>query len=339
MIYYVYKITLLKGSLAGAYYIGQHRTKKMNDGYAGSGTILRNYYKVYGEKNGETYTKEIIRYCSSIEELNNAEEELVADLYSSDPNCINLIAGGRGKGYSEETRRKISEANKGREISAELRKRISDTLKGHPVPDETRKLISERVREKCKSPEHRKKISEAQKHRKPMSDETRKKISEAGRGRPCYWSGKKMPNYITEKMSASQIGFRYIHKLDELKRVKSPELEEYLSNGWVLGMRESDIKKSADKRRGRHLSEETKRKLSKVNKGRKMSEEARAKIAANNRAKANDPEIRKKISMAKKGKPCSPEHIAKIAEARRGMRWYYDENLKKRVYYAVLQRN
>ena len=66
MIYYVYKITLLKGSLAGAYYIGQHRTKKMNDGYAGSGTILRNYYKVYGEKNGETYTKEIIRYCSEL---------------------------------------------------------------------------------------------------------------------------------------------------------------------------------------------------------------------------------------------------------------------------------
>lgn len=33
--YYTYKITLLKGSLAGHYYYGQHRTSNLNDGYAG----------------------------------------------------------------------------------------------------------------------------------------------------------------------------------------------------------------------------------------------------------------------------------------------------------------
>lgn len=354
MIYYIYKICPLKGSLAGKYYIGQHRTKDINDGYAGSGTILRNYYKVYGVKEGETFTKHILQYCSSIAELNKVEKELVADKYQTDPDCINLIAGGRGKGFSEEIRRKISESNRGREITDDTRKQISQTLKGHPVPAETRALISQRVKEKCKDPEYRKKISEAQKHRKPMSEETRKKLSEAGKGRQCCWRGKKMPVSIREKMAESQKGFRYINNGIELKRIRQNEVDDYLANGWVLGMRESDVKKSSDKRKGMHLSEETKKKLSEINTGRKMSEEAREKIAANNRARANDPVIRKKISDAKKGKKHTPEHIAKVAAAKRGKpqsaesnrkrsealkgrHWYFDKQLNKRVY--VLQRN
>ena len=353
MIYYIYKITLLKGSLSGKYYIGQHRTKKINDRYAGSGTILRNYYKAYGKKIGETYTKEILRYCSSIEELNKAEEELISDRYSSDSNCINLIAGGRGKGFSEETRKKISEAIKGRIISEESRKRISQTLKGHHVSKETRALISKKVIKKFESPEYREKVSEAQKHRKPITEETRRKISEASKGRPCCWKGQKMPQYITEKMSAAHKGTVYINNGIELKRVKPSQIEEYFSKGWVLGMRDIDkINRSENSScKGKHLSEETKQKLSKANKGRKMSEEARAKIAANNRARANDPEIRRKISEAKKGKKQTPEHTAKVAaskrgiplseeakkkksEAMKGKHWYFDKLLNKRVYYV-----
>ena len=339
MIYYIYKIQLLKGSLAGKYYIGQHRTKDLNDGYAGSGTILRNYYKVYGAIEGETYTKEIVQYCSSIAELNKVEQALISDKYETDPDCINLIAGGRGKGISEETRRKMSESLKGKEPSAETRDRISKTLKGHPVSEETRQIIREKILDLNKSPEFRRKNSEAQKRRKPITEETRRKLSEAGKGRPCCWKGKKMPSCVTEKMSESHKRLRYVNNGIELKKVRVEELEEYLSNGWVRGVRESDKLAMSMRNKGRRLSEETKRKLSEINKGRKMSEEARAKIAANNRARANDPEIRRKISEAKKGKPCSPEHIAKLAAARRGMHWRYDENLKRRVYYDLLQRN
>lgn len=355
MIYYVYKITLLKGSLSGKYYIGQHRTKNINDGYAGSGTILRNYYKACGKKEGETYIKEILQYCSSIAELNKVENELISDRYSSDPNCINLIAGGNGRGYSEETRRKISEANKGREVSEEQRKLISASLMGHQVPQETRALISKRVKEKCKSPEYCKKISEAQKHRKPITEETRRKIAEAGKGRIGCWAGKKMPKSITEKMSASHKGKIVINNGVDLKRVKPSELDKYLADGWVRGMRESDKVAMSERNKGKTITEETKKKLSAINKGRRMTEEARAKVAANNRARANDPVIRKKISDAKKGKPHTPEHIAKVAAAKRGVpqseeskrkrseamkgkHWYYDKQLNKRVYY-VLQGN
>lgn len=349
MIYYVYKIYLLRGSLAGKYYIGQHRTKNLNDGYAGSGTILRNYYKAHGCVEGETYNKEIIQFCSSIAELNRVEKAMVADLYDTDPNCINLIAGGRGKGFSRETRKKISEAGKGRIVQEDMRERIAKKLQGHKVSEETRERIRNKIIELNKSSEYRKKNSEGQKRRKPITEETRKKLSAASKGRPCCWRGKKMPKEMTEKMSATQKGFRYINNGIELKRVKSPELEVYLTEGWVLGMRECDKKKCADNRKGKHLSEETKKKLSEANKGRKLSEDVRAKIAANNRARANDPNIKRKISEAKKGKRLSLEHIAKLAAAKRGVpqseetkkkrseamkgkRWYFDKHLNKRVY-------
>lgn len=353
MIYYVYRINLLKGRLAGKYYIGQHRTKNIDDGYAGSGTILLNYYKSHGAKEGETYTKDILRFCNSIKELNKAEKELISDLYDTDPNCINLIAGGRGKGFSKETRKKISDSNKGREITEETRKKISDSLLGHPVPKKTREIIRKKIKHLYDTyPEYRVKNSEAHKGLPPISEETRKKIAEANRGRPCCWKGKKMPKSITDKMSESQKGFRYIHKGEELKRVRAEELDEYLESGWLFGMTDSFKKRASEINKGRTISEETRRKISETERGRKLPEEVRTKIAANNRARAIDPIIRKKISDAKKGKKHSPEHIAKVAAAKRGVpqseeskrkrseamkgkHWHFDKQLNKRVY--VLQ--
>ena len=42
----IYKITCLKGGKdwKGKFYIGQHTTSNINDGYAGSGTKIREYY-------------------------------------------------------------------------------------------------------------------------------------------------------------------------------------------------------------------------------------------------------------------------------------------------------
>ena len=57
--FYTYKIILLKGSLAGKYYYGQHKTNRLNDSYAGSGKIIKAYFKKYGAVVNDTYIKEI----------------------------------------------------------------------------------------------------------------------------------------------------------------------------------------------------------------------------------------------------------------------------------------
>lgn len=110
---YTYKITLKKGSLAGHYYFGQHRTNKLDDGYAGSGRILLNYYDKYGKTEGITYIKEIIQFFENLEDLNQAEINLIGDKYNTDKMCLNLKAGGKQTIFSDEVKEHISKNHKG----------------------------------------------------------------------------------------------------------------------------------------------------------------------------------------------------------------------------------
>lgn len=100
--YYIYKITCTAGSFKDHYYIGQHKTTDLDDGYKGSGTLIINYYKKYPDN----YIKEILCYCKDEKELNEREDFYVGDLYKADPLCLNLCAGGHQPGISEETRKK-----------------------------------------------------------------------------------------------------------------------------------------------------------------------------------------------------------------------------------------
>ena len=93
-----------------------------------------------------------------------------------------------GKHHSNETKEKISKANKGHiawnrgmMASKELKRRLSEAHKGIIVSEETRKKMS-KVRKGHKfSKEHNKKISEARKRWwKSISKEQRRKITENG---------------------------------------------------------------------------------------------------------------------------------------------------------------
>lgn len=90
-----------------------------------------------------------------------------------------------GKRHTDETRKKISEANKGRTrapFSEEHRKKISETLKGHTFSEESRRKMSEAKKGRTLSEEHRRKMSEAKKG-KHLSDETKRKMSESAKRR------------------------------------------------------------------------------------------------------------------------------------------------------------
>ena len=106
------------------------------------------------------------------------------------------LAWNNGKHLSEETRQKLSEANKGnpswmkgKHHSEESRKKIGAARKGKHRSEETRLKISSALKGKSLSAETCQKLSEALKG-KHHSAETRKKISEALKGKPTCIKGK-----------------------------------------------------------------------------------------------------------------------------------------------------
>jgi group I intron endonuclease len=80
-----------------------------------------------------------------------------------------------GKHFSEEHKRKISEANKGKHLSEETRKKISESLIGKHPSEVTRKKISEALMGKLTGENH-------PMFGKHLSEETKEKLSEAQRG-------------------------------------------------------------------------------------------------------------------------------------------------------------
>lgn len=104
-------------------YIGQRRAFDCSpeiDDYLGSGTILQRAIKLYGKEN---FTKEILEYCDSIDELNEAEKKWIAyyNAVLSDE-FYNIASGGlagdtwsgRSKEDKDIFREKIRESNKNR---------------------------------------------------------------------------------------------------------------------------------------------------------------------------------------------------------------------------------
>lgn len=86
MFYLVYKITNV---INGKFYIGCHKTSNIDDGYMGSGKLIRKAIDKYGIEN---FNKEILVECATSEEMFEKERELVIICDQS----YNLKEGGEG---------------------------------------------------------------------------------------------------------------------------------------------------------------------------------------------------------------------------------------------------
>jgi len=110
-------------------------------------TIMQNVYDKYREFD----FKEVL-HCS-IDELNDQEQRLL-DAFWGTEGCMNLAkdaeAPARGLKHTEETKKKISEANKGEKCymygkhhSEDTKRKMSESQKGRKHSEETKKKISE----------------------------------------------------------------------------------------------------------------------------------------------------------------------------------------------------
>lgn len=94
----------------------------------------------------------------------------------------NHTEGGEGVyGYthSQETREKMSKANKGRVFSEESKRKLSATIKGRKMSDETKRKVSEAAKKRGISPETQAKMIESRR-KNPLrhSEESKLRISQ-----------------------------------------------------------------------------------------------------------------------------------------------------------------
>lgn len=103
MFYYLYQITNLVNNKI---YIGVHKTVDINDGYMGSGKVIRDAIKKYGIDN---FKKDILEYFDTSDAMYAKEKQIVTDEFLLREDVYNLALGGHGGfDYLNKTRLNLS---------------------------------------------------------------------------------------------------------------------------------------------------------------------------------------------------------------------------------------
>ena len=197
----IYRITNKKN---GKIYIGKHSTKNPYDDYMGSGKRILRALKKYGIEN---FSKEILFCFTNEKEAFLKEEELVTEEFIDREDTYNMMLGGKGYQSGEnhpmygrrgEDSPVFGEKNGmyGKSPSQETKDKISKANKGKHVGEKNPMYGVHRYGEK--NPMYGKK------HNK----ETRDKISKANKGKPSPRKGVHLSQEIKDKISKSHIGIQ-----------------------------------------------------------------------------------------------------------------------------------
>ncbi len=198
--HFLYKTTNLINS---KYYYGMHSTYKLDDGYLGSGKMLRYSIRKYGKEN---FNIEIIEFFPSREDLVNAEMNLITEEMVVDNKlCMNLKKGGLG-GFTKE------QSHKGALRMLDIIWSDSDFITRH------NERKSKLIKELYLSGKIKRYDWTGRKHSKDTIEKMT--LSKKGQG-------------LGE--SNSQFGTCWITKDGENKKIKKEKLEDYLMDGWING--------------------------------------------------------------------------------------------------------
>jgi len=116
---YVYKITC---KVNGKEYIGVHRTNNMEDGYMGSGKMIKWAISKYSIEN---FQKDILHVFPTYKEALLKEKEIVTVEYANRTDTYNLREGGYGRcRWSDEMKIKQSKMLKNRWMDIEYRNKM-----------------------------------------------------------------------------------------------------------------------------------------------------------------------------------------------------------------------
>ena len=80
---------IIESKRSQKYYYGRHQTESLDDGYMGTGTWVRQI------KDKSRLRKTILNFYPNLEQLEQAEKELIGDKWLVDPFCMNMMPGGK----------------------------------------------------------------------------------------------------------------------------------------------------------------------------------------------------------------------------------------------------
>jgi hypothetical protein len=130
MINYLYKITNLVNNKI---YIGVHRTDNIDDGYMGSGKIIRYAVRKYGIEN---FKKEILEYFDTHEEAFVRERIIVNEEFLNRKDVYNIKPGGKG-GFN------IEDARQGSKLGGEAYKDKVKSLDGLELEEYKKRMLNQ----------------------------------------------------------------------------------------------------------------------------------------------------------------------------------------------------
>jgi hypothetical protein len=225
MFYYLYQITNLVNNKI---YVGVHKTKNMNDGYMGSGKIIRYAIEKYGIDN---FRKDILETFENSESMYAREKEIVTDNFLLREDVYNLRRGGHGGfDHINSTGKNIYGKNGdlnhgGKNLSNHKgNKKLIDILKEKKTYEDYKRAISNSLKKKYNdgfiNPFAGKKHTE----------DTKKIIQEKLR--------------IAQQGSKnSQFNTCWIyHELFGTKKIKKDLIDEYIFQGWFAGKKLKKLK-------------------------------------------------------------------------------------------------
>lgn len=280
--HYLYRIEFPNGN----YYLGEHTTKIINDGYAGSGVMLP---REYGRCNITEVKKIILSFYKTKSEMEEEEKKLIGDLYKTDKKCLNLIPGG-SSGFNEKIINEMIKSRVGRKRTKESIEKQRKTCTGKHHSDETRKKQSEWHKnfwstEGCE--EKRKSISEAMRNR-IITNEIRKKISD---GKIRYYNsqyGRNFTRYThyVKEVSLSPDKDKIIDMLEKARyNLLSDDEMSFLTNFWDEC--KYNRKRNKKEKTKYVFTEEHRNNLSKSKIGKKLTDSTKAKMSEKRKGRMN----------------------------------------------------
>lgn len=144
MFYYTYEVRFdnPESGLDKHVYYGKHETKNLDDGYIGSGLLLRRYLAKYGRVG---IVRTILQYYNNREELNEAERILIDEKKQELGDlCCNMHEGGTGGHWVEYVSPEIREARRMHAINCRYEKTTAESRRANAIQGGLGKRLSVR---------------------------------------------------------------------------------------------------------------------------------------------------------------------------------------------------